>query len=326
MEPTLFATELEKFRAHQTRITATLHHQQATLSEISADFKLVTESKKARATQGRWGEAERNKRDLVARLGRATQTYGEVRAGVQKGLQFYQDLVDLVEGLKEQVVAFLRSRDSERNQLASAADIKQRLEGPRVASPPSSGLERQMGSMDLGGGARSPPTLPPQPPSWPQQPAYPQPPSQPSYSQPPPRQPSYPAPPAAGSPYGLPSPVSSPYSGLPSTGAFSSAPPSSSVPPPSHSPYHSPAPPLPPSNTSYRQSPLPPPSQPLSYGALPPPSTPVAYGSYGGPPPPPQQPQQYQYGAPQPPPGPYGSQQQQGYGGYGSAPPPPRGY
>ncbi|KAL8287389.1 hypothetical protein RQP46_003841 [Phenoliferia psychrophenolica] len=153
VEPTLFATELEKFRPHQTRIAATIHHQQQSLTEISGDFKALSESKKAREMQGQWGDAERRRKDLVQRLHRARSAYGEVREGVTRGVQFYQDLADLVDGLGAQVNSYLTSRDAERNQLASSAAVQQRLEAPR--SPPATTLDRRMDSMSLGGGAVS---------------------------------------------------------------------------------------------------------------------------------------------------------------------------
>ncbi|KAK4698817.1 hypothetical protein P7C70_g7451, partial [Phenoliferia sp. Uapishka_3] len=320
VEPTLFATELEKFRAHQTRIASTIHHQQATLTEISNDFRALSESKKAREMQGQWGDAERKKKDVVARLHRAKDAYSEVRNGVSRGLQFYQDLSELIDGLCQQVTSFLSSRDAERNQLASSAAVKQRLEGPRSPSftsgPPSS-LDRGMGSMNLG--PRSPPLPPPPPPQ--QQQSWAQPPSAYNHTSTPPQPPSSYAPPASSySPSPLPSPyspapspspyssapppprsVASPYQNLPTSGPFSMAPP-----PPSHSYSSSPAPPpsqpygaLPPrqlpqqqqysqpptlqqhySQPPARQASFPPPPQPAGQSFLPPPPAPVSYSSY----------------------------------------------
>ncbi|SCV73896.1 BQ2448_6326 [Microbotryum intermedium] len=215
LEPSLFATELDKFRAHQTRITATLQHQQSTLSEISADVKVISEGKKAREMQGRWGEAERNKRDLVTRLGYAAQTAGEVRTALQKGLQFYSDLSELVEGLNNQVRSYLQQRGSERSQMASSASVKQRLEAPSSTASPS--LDRQFGAMDLGSRGASTP-------SWAST-TSPAPPSASShYSSPPsPAPPSVPSYPQQG--YLLPPPAApSPYSNFPSSGAFSTTP------------------------------------------------------------------------------------------------------
>ncbi|KAK4048160.1 bck1-like resistance to osmotic shock [Microbotryomycetes sp. JL221] len=280
VEPQLFASELEKFRPHQQRIMTAIHHQQSTLSEISADFQVVTEGKKARETQGRWAEAEKHKRDLITRLGRAAQAYSDVRNGLTKGENFYQDLNELVDGLTQQVSSYLQSRESERSEMASAADIKQRLEGPRA----DTSLHRQMGSLNLGGHPQSPPATSPPPipslPPWQQPSAY-------GASSPAP-----PPPPPPVSSYGYPSaaaPSSSPYGHLPTTGAFSmngstSSPRAAQIPtqPPSIPSY---PPTSPATGTGGFVSPmssLPPPSQAMSYGSLPPPSQPMSYMSYDG--------------------------------------------
>ncbi|KAK4046692.1 bck1-like resistance to osmotic shock [Microbotryomycetes sp. JL201] len=287
VEPQLFATELEKFRPHQQRIMAAIHQQQQTLSEVSTDFKALQGGSKAKEAQGRWAEAEMHKRDLVSRLGRAAQAYADVREGLKKGVQFYQDLNELVDGLTEQVSSYLQSRENERSEMASAADIKQRLEGPRVSSPGVS-LDRQMGSLHLGGSGSPPPPPPsmPNPPSWQQRApysAYPTtsdaPPAPPPLPQ---QQPSYGYPSSSAAP-----PSANPYGSIPSTGAFSMAPVSSP-----YTSQSSPAAATSPAlagGSAYAvggantrpQTTLPPPSQPMSYGSLPPPSQPVSYASTG---------------------------------------------
>ncbi|GEM10228.1 vacuolar protein-sorting protein BRO1 [Rhodotorula toruloides] len=336
VQPNLFATELEKFRPHQQRLTQTLQAQQSTLADINSGFKALTEGSKARQVQGQWAAAERKKRDLVTRLGRAAQAYNDVRTALDKGLQFYQDLTDLVEGLQQQVSGWLSGRNSERGRMAGEASLKQRLEGGSSggASSPLA-LDRAMDSLNLGSGSRSPPAVP-TPLSFGS--SY-----QSSQSPPPPANPygampstgafslgsaSQPAPPSA----------SSPYQRQPSYPPPRPAPPTSScpAPPPSYpatpSSYASPPPP-----SSYgqpaRNSTLPHPPPPIQPSYLPPPPAPVNYSSYPSSPgypssygqapqgaqqppyprPPPHQQQQYssyngtQYGAPrpQPPPRPY---------------------
>lgn len=352
-QPALFATELEKFRPHQQRLTQTLQAQQSALADVNNGFKTLTESSKARQVQGQWADAERKKRDLITRLGRAAQAYGDVRTALEKGLHFYQDLNDLVDGLQQQVNGWISMRTSERERMAAEAEIKQRLEdgasGPSAASGPS-GLDRAMGSLNLGlGGARSPPPSGPSPSAYSQPISYPSsasspPPSNPygsfpstgafSLSSPPPEQPS------AHSQYARPpAPQQSSYS---SSSAYSPAPSYPTAPPippvqPSYPSYGSGQPSYPspaPSNVSSygqpaRQASFPAPPQPVTQSSyLPPPPQPVSYqssgygqpGQYGqpagGPPPPPSRPPQPSY-----------SQQQQ-YPQYGSGPPqpPPRPY
>lgn len=330
-QPALFATELEKFRPHQQRLTQTLQAQQSALADVNNGFKTLTESSKARQVQGQWADAERKKRDLTARLGRAAQAYGDVRAALEKGLHFYRDLNDLVDGLQQQVNGWLSVRTSERERMAAEAEIKQRLEGasdgPSSSSGPS-GLDRAMGSLNLGlGSARSPPPFVPSPSaSYSNAISYPS-----SASSPPP-----PAPPP---------PASNPYGSFPSTGAFSLAsppppPPQQASahpqygrpsPPPSQASYSSagpayptapPVPPVQPSfprygggqyQSSYSSSPAPASSygQPARQDSFPAPPQPVTQSSYLPPPP---QPISYQASG-------YGQSGQ--YGQAAGGPPPP---
>ncbi|KAM0751246.1 BRO1-domain-containing protein [Meredithblackwellia eburnea MCA 4105] len=350
VEPTLFATELEKFRPHQTRISSTLHHQQTTLTEISNDFKALSESKKARDLQSHWGAAEAKKRELVNRFNKARDGYFEVREGVQRGVQFYQDLGELVDGLVSQVNPFLMSRDKERNMMASSAAVKQRLEGPRSPGPTTTaGLERGLAGMSLGG-PTSPPLPPaaPTPPQWGAPPQAPSPYGYPSSVASPPVPPtSYappqpPAPPVSSyaaqspSPYAPPQPPppqsGSPYGAIPTSGAFSLGPPQAAPSTTSNpygatataNPYSSgpPPPPLPPSTTSYNpyaatQQYQPAPPQPQRQTSLPPPPPPTSTSasSYLPPPPAPVSYGNYGQQAPKPPAqqgyyNPYAQQQQ----------------
>ncbi|GAA5988730.1 hypothetical protein JCM5350_001999 [Sporobolomyces pararoseus] len=297
LEPSLFATELEKFRPHQQRLTQTLSAQQSVLSEINSGFKALTEGSKAKEAQGKWAAAERGKKDLVNRLGRATQAYGDVRTALGKGLGFYGDLNDLVDGLQHQVSGYLSQRNSERTRMASEADLKQRLEGGGGPNPTNS-LDRGMSGLNLGG-TSSPPPISPSPYSVP---------TSSTYRSPPP-------------------PAQSPYGNLPSTGAFSL---SSAPSPPQRPSYNSAPHPIPP---SYSSPPPPPQQQSYSYGSY---SQPQQQPSRQGSLPPPPPPVNSSYGLP-PPPAPisYSSHQQPAYGQYnqqqqqqapssGYRPPPPQ--
>ena len=83
VEPSLFAAELEKFRPHQNRIGATVHHQQVALNEVTAAYKTLSESPRARQIQTRFGRVDKRRKDLLARFRRAHEGYGEARAGVR---------------------------------------------------------------------------------------------------------------------------------------------------------------------------------------------------------------------------------------------------
>ncbi|KIJ64680.1 hypothetical protein HYDPIDRAFT_131727 [Hydnomerulius pinastri MD-312] len=314
VEPTLFAAELEKFRPYQQRLTATVHHQQMTLQEVQGLWKNLRDIAGRGSGAKKWEEREKRKKDAVRRISHARDGYMEVRDGLTKGLQFYNQLTELSTTLSRNVKSFVFDRRSERDKLAGQAEVQQRLSAPRLPLrsadskppvPPPPSIESSFASMNLQGGLNrpSPPPKPPQPTSY----ATPLSPSQPprpsSYLPPPPPQP-------IRNSYTAPSPPSDPYASL---GLFGSQPS---------------APPLPPSVQPQRQasfpSPPPPPQSQPSYhyasqgyaknSAFPAPPPPMQYSS---PPPPPQNaprpPSQYQSTPPPPPQG-YNNQYYQGYG------------
>ncbi|KAI0366555.1 BRO1-domain-containing protein [Pilatotrama ljubarskyi] len=348
VESTLFAGELEKFRPYQQRLSATVHHEQVTLQELTQLWRGLREMAGRGAGAKKWEERERRKKDTVRRFSRARDVYMEVRDGLAKGLQFYTELTELTSALKRNAESFISERTAEREALASQAEMERRLaipkstpaptrgDKPPVPPPPpkpSTGLESSFASMNLRGanGAMSPP-----PPQAPPQRQWTSPPPSSHYASPPPSQPQHsssfplPPPPPPDSqpsvPY-LPSPPTQPSS---QPSYQSSAPPSD--------PYASlglfgstntPSPPArpPPSQQYSSYAPPPPQQQQAGYGqapqqssyALPPPSQ-SQYGGYQSrppasspfpPPPPPINYGSQQYGAsPQPPPPP-GTQQQQ---------------
>jgi tyrosine-protein phosphatase non-receptor type 23 len=82
IEPTLFATELEKFRGHQARISSTINHESSTIQELFKEFKDLTEgSAQGREIQSKWANAERKRRELSERMSKAFAAYEEVRGG-----------------------------------------------------------------------------------------------------------------------------------------------------------------------------------------------------------------------------------------------------
>ncbi|KAH8102053.1 BRO1-like domain-containing protein [Cristinia sonorae] len=353
-ENQLFTTELQKFFPAQQRLTATVQHEQSLLQELSQLWRGLRDLAGRGPGARKWEEREKRKKDTIRRFSRARDGYMEVRDGLAKGLQFYNELTELTNGLKKNVKSFISDRTVERESMAASAETQRRLSVSTPSSPPSladkpparpppppsQGLDSAFASMNLRGG---PPMSPPPPPNhspWantqyatppppPQQPQRP-----PSFPPPPPSQPH--------SAYQPSAPPSDPYASLGMLGSTPSstpsAPPPRPPPPPSQpqQPYGY-AQSHPQSQGSYVQHqrqqsfPPPPPAQsPYSNypspvgGALPPPPPPVNYQSqYSTPPPPPpqhqqqhvyQQPHQQQYPGFPPP----SSQQQppHGYGGY----------
>ncbi|CAG8561009.1 2986_t:CDS:2, partial [Acaulospora colombiana] len=124
IEPQLFATELEKFAPYRNRITASIHHQQALLQELTVLYKNLMEDEEARTLQERWDQVERKRKDVCERLRKAKDNYLEVKDGLSKGINFYIDLTDLIESLEKTVQKFVKSRQEERNELVQSIKIQ----------------------------------------------------------------------------------------------------------------------------------------------------------------------------------------------------------
>ncbi|TBU47194.1 BRO1-domain-containing protein [Dichomitus squalens] len=331
VESTLFAGELEKFRPYQQRLSATVHHEQVILQELTVLWRGLRDLAGRGPGAKKWEEREKRKKDTVRRFSRARDVYMEVRDGLAKGLQFYTELTELTAVLKRNANSFISERNVEREALAAQAETEKRLTIPKASSPPSygnkppvpppppkpsTGLESSLASMNLHGAAGS--VSPPPQRQWtsppPSQHYAPPPPSQTAPSrtyQPPPANtqpsapylPSPPTQPSSQPSYAPSVPPNDPYASLGIFGNTSapSPPPSRPPPPPQQQPY-----------PSYGQQPQSPYGQPQRQQSYPPPSQ-QQYGTYQTPPPPPPG------GSALPPPPPPINYQSQ----YGSSPAPP---
>lgn len=357
VEPTIFASELEKFRSYQQRLSQTVHHQQSTIQEITQLWRALKDLAGRGEGARKWDERERRKKESVRRFSQASERYMEIRDGLAKGLQFYSELSGLASTLRRNVKDYVSSRKSERDSLVAQAETQQRLVGlgTHVVSPPPKppppppppGLSQALSSMSLQ--SRQASSNPPPPPGpWPpaQRTAFS---GYPNYS--PATNQSYQSPsPSAShtSPFIPPPPVQSPHGQASPRPSYSLAPPVQTpygaAPVPSQrDPYadsnllsgsgHFPPPPPPQRQSSYSlmgqpqsqtyQSHPPPAHAAYPYSVAPPP--PARQGSTGTALPPPPPPVSYS----QPPPpqtynvstrphyGPPPSNQQQPYGGYG---------
>ncbi|KAG6337019.1 hypothetical protein ID866_2079 [Astraeus odoratus] len=327
VEPALFAAELEKFKPYQQRLAATVHHQQVTLQEIRDLWKGLRDLAGRGPGAKKWEEEERRKKETVRRFSLARDGYMDVRDGITKGLQFYNQLIELSSSLARNVKSFVSERRSEREKLVGQAEVQKRLSAPKPPVPPLDSkpplppaprsppsLEASFASMNLQGGRHGtpPPSKSSQALAYANLPAPPPQPQRPStYTlPPPPRQPQR-------SSYAPPQPPQDPYANL---GLFGS---SHFASPPRTLPSAPPAPPPPPQRQSTFAPPPPPSQQPhQSYAsqgysstspfARSPPAMQIA-----SPPPPPSIPSrpssQYQ-SIPPPPPQGYSSQYHHGYG------------
>lgn len=117
IEPQIFSSELEKYRGHQNRITSTIHHQQAALTELSSHFKRLSSVGEAQKIHQSWEAANRTRNQLVQRLKAAADEYHELRKGATAGQDFYQKVAPAVEELSAKVQRFCETRKSERERL-----------------------------------------------------------------------------------------------------------------------------------------------------------------------------------------------------------------
>ncbi|CAJ0873084.1 684_t:CDS:2, partial [Entrophospora sp. SA101] len=117
IEPQLFATELEKFSPYKNRITASIHHQQALLQELTLHYKSLMQGNEAKTLQGQWDRIEHQRKTISEKLRKSKDNYFEVKEGLRKGIQFYVDLLDLINTLHKSAQQFSDSRQKERNDL-----------------------------------------------------------------------------------------------------------------------------------------------------------------------------------------------------------------
>jgi len=82
VEPTLFASELEKFRPYQARLASTHNAQQATIAEIASLWKGLRDKGSKGKGAKKWEERERKVGALVKRFAIAREGYMEVSDGV----------------------------------------------------------------------------------------------------------------------------------------------------------------------------------------------------------------------------------------------------
>ncbi|KAF8942604.1 bck1-like resistance to osmotic shock [Haplosporangium gracile] len=180
IEPQLFAQELEKFRPHQTRVTATIHHQQVLMQELTAHYKELMNRQEARSLQEVWDATERKRQAMSDQLIKTRGSYIAVKDGYKKGIRYYEDLNVQVQDLVKAVDQFCRSRKDERSMLerqvlASQSErgsqaLKDQLSrlGSVSSPPPSSPPIDAMANMNLGSASRGPGPAPvaPSVPQW----------------------------------------------------------------------------------------------------------------------------------------------------------------
>lgn len=313
VEQHIFSTELEKYRPHQQRISATIQHQQQAIQELTTAFKDLMEGKEAQNLQSQHDKADRLRRNLTADFNEARSVYNEIKDGLNRGIQFYSGIQDTVDSLQRNIHRFITERANERSRLMDSIEsskssreqemLRETLSKYATAPPPPAPLQSAPSSSSMSSTSMShltnqtrqmsinEPTAPssgytPAPPPKPQ--AFVQ---QQQYH----HQAPAPLPPTNPSPYGI-------YGANMPPATYHQPPPSPYAPTPQSPMQH-----MPPPRPMYnQQQPYQPP--PSNYGA-PPPSQQQQqqqppqgyYGNIQAPPPLPQQPQYHHQMPPQQP-------------------------
>ncbi|GAA5804245.1 hypothetical protein HPULCUR_009732 [Helicostylum pulchrum] len=117
VEQQIFASELEKFRPHQQRISATIQHQQQAIQDLTAAFKALMEGDEAQTLQSQHDKADRLVRNLTSDFIEAKTIYFEIREGLNRGIQFYSGIQDTVDALNRNISRFVTERSNERSRL-----------------------------------------------------------------------------------------------------------------------------------------------------------------------------------------------------------------
>jgi hypothetical protein len=152
-EQQIFANELEKFRPHQQRISATIQYQQQAIQDLTNAFKSLMEGSEAQTLQLQHDKAERLRRNLTSDFSEANSIYNEVKEGLNRGIQFYSGVQETIESLQRNIQRFISERSNERNRLMDTIEsnkssreqelLRETLNKYTIAPPPLAPLQTQ---------------------------------------------------------------------------------------------------------------------------------------------------------------------------------------
>ncbi|KAI8974433.1 BRO1-like domain-containing protein [Pilobolus umbonatus] len=176
VEQQIFSSELEKFKPHQQRITATIQHQQQTIQDLTEAFKELMEGEEAKTLYTKHEKAERLQHNLNNDFREARTVYADLRHGLRKGLEFYNNLEEAVQSLKHNIDKFCADRANERHRLkqeietskSSREQAQLREELNKYTAPNINQLTNQTRQMSIHNEPSAPfagytPTPPPKP-------------------------------------------------------------------------------------------------------------------------------------------------------------------
>ncbi|KAI8643367.1 BRO1-like domain-containing protein [Parasitella parasitica] len=159
VEQHIFASELEKYRPHQQRISATIQHQQQTIQDLTFAFKDLMEGEEAQNLQSQHDKADRLCRNLTADFNEARSVYNGIKDDLNRGIQFYSGLQETLDSLQRNIQRFVSERSNERSRLMDSVEstkssreqelLRETLNKYTVAPPPPAPSSSSMSSASI---------------------------------------------------------------------------------------------------------------------------------------------------------------------------------
>ncbi|KAI5302815.1 bck1-like resistance to osmotic shock, partial [Ascosphaera pollenicola] len=127
-ENQIFQSELEKFRAHQTRLTQSNHKQVSLLKEITKVYEGVLQNDRVRAEQAKYDAIAKQRSTIFRMYEQAFKAYKDISDGLQQADKFYTDMRNQAQSLQKNVEEFLSNRKAEGSQLLQELERKQQTQ------------------------------------------------------------------------------------------------------------------------------------------------------------------------------------------------------
>ncbi|KAI9333947.1 BRO1-like domain-containing protein [Zopfochytrium polystomum] len=128
-EAQVFQAELSKFKPYQSKIAANIQSQSQLLNDVSAEFqKLKSTSQALKQMEVR----EKRRTEILNGWKKSFERWKEAKDGLKRGVQFYSDLTDLVQSLRNTVVGFVNRRTEEKAALVKRLEEEEAVRGQQT--------------------------------------------------------------------------------------------------------------------------------------------------------------------------------------------------
>ncbi|KAK2740731.1 bck1-like resistance to osmotic shock [Myotisia sp. PD_48] len=131
-EEQLFQTELEKYRAHQTRLLQANHKQTALLKELAKVYTDLLEDKRVKREQAKYDTVMKQRKAVLSKYKKTHMAFKELLNGLSQARAFYMHMRDTIENTKRNVEAFVQNRKSEGGDLLN--DLRRDITVARTTS------------------------------------------------------------------------------------------------------------------------------------------------------------------------------------------------